>query len=77
MKQGTSQPDEASSRPPLAPSSDPGVIDRGTLQLLEAWRDQDATDKPDEVSAAEQELAEFKRAMNESRAHAGEPPLYP
>ncbi len=43
-------------------------------ELLQSWIDEDATDDPDEIRVAEQELAEFKRAMNENRA--GERPLY-
>jgi hypothetical protein len=57
------------------PSSD--FIDRATLELLEAWRLQDATDDPEQVRAAEQELTEFKKSMNENRTLAGEPLLYP
>jgi hypothetical protein len=54
-----------------------GSIDTASLKLLASWRLQDATDDPEEVRAAEQELAEFKKAMNDARAAAGEPPLYP
>ena len=57
------------------PSSD--SIDRATLELLEAWRLQDATDDLEQLRAAERELSEFKKAMNESRTLAGEPLLYP
>jgi hypothetical protein len=56
-------------------SSDP--IDRATLELLEAWRLQDATHDPEQVRAAEQELTEFKKSMNENRTLAGERLLYP
>jgi hypothetical protein len=77
MKHETRTPDEATSRPPFAPPSAPGVIDTATLKLLEGWRLQDATDSREEISAAEQELTEFKRAMNENRTSAGEPLLYP
>ncbi len=77
MKQGTSQPNEASSTPPLVPPPATDAIDHATLQLLDDWRHQDATDNPDEIRAAELELGEFKQAMNENRIRAGEPPLYP
>jgi hypothetical protein len=77
MKHETRMSDEATSRPPFAPPSAPGVIDTATLKLLEGWRLQDATDSPEEISAAEHELTEFKRAMNENRTSAGEPLLYP
>jgi hypothetical protein len=52
-------------------------LDTSTLELLANWRRQDATDDPAELRAAEQELAEFKKAMNESRTASGEPVLYP
>ena len=76
MKQ-TRRPDQATSAPPFGPPSGSGVIDTATLDLLKAWRLQDATDSPEEIRAAESELAEFKRAMNETRASAGEPILFP
>jgi hypothetical protein len=56
--------------PPQAPS---GSVDTATLELLASWRQQDATTDPEQVRAAERELAEFKKAMNESRAGAGKP----
>jgi hypothetical protein len=52
-------------------------IDTATLELLASWRRQDATDDAEKICAAEQELAEFKQAMNDARAHIGEPLLYP
>ena len=54
-----------------------GSVDTATLELLEAWRLQDATDDLEQLRAAEHELTEFKKAMNESRTLAGEPLLYP
>lgn len=50
---------------PLAQLSNDDPVDTATLELLASWRLQDATDNPDELRAAEQELAEFKRAMND------------
>ena len=76
MRRETGLPFEANPPPPLAPVSDQGAVDTATLELLAAWRIQDATDNPDELRSAERELAEFKNAMNESRALAGEPLLY-
>jgi hypothetical protein len=49
------------------------AIDHATLELLAAWRREDATQNPEELRAAEQELAEFKRTMNENRASSGQP----
>ncbi len=45
--------------------------------LLRSWREEDATDDPEEIKAAEEELAEFKRAMNANRAATGERLLFP
>lgn len=68
---------EATPTPPGAHLPASGSVDSATLDLLEAWRLQDATDDPEALRAAEQELSEFKKTMNESRALAGEPLLYP
>jgi len=63
--------------PTLPQSSAPGSIDTATLELLASWRAQDATDHPEDLRAAEQELADFKKAMNDNRTSSGEPRLYP
>jgi hypothetical protein len=63
--------------PPRPQVSGNGAIDTATLELLASWRMQDATADPEQIRAAEQELAEFKRALNESRTVAGEPVLFP
>jgi hypothetical protein len=47
----------------------------GALALLRAWHAEDATDDPEEIRKAEEELAAFKKAINENRA--GERPIYP
>jgi hypothetical protein len=65
---------------PLAQMPPPlgaGSIDTATLELLAGWRLQDATDDPEKTRAAERELAEFKRAMNDMRFAIGAPPVYP
>lgn len=57
-------------QPPLS------AIDTATLELLTSWRAQDATDNPEELRAAELELAAFQKAMDDNRTRAGEPPLF-
>jgi len=52
-------------------------IDTATLELFAKWRAEDATDDPEELRAAEEELAEFKKAMNENRAATGARLLFP
>jgi len=68
---------EANSTLPGAHLPSNALIDTVTLDLLTQWRCEDATDDPEKIRAAEQELAEFKRAMNENRTLSGEPPLFP
>jgi hypothetical protein len=68
---------ETSPTPPLAQRSNNNPIDTATLELFAKWRAEDATDDPEELRKAVQELAEFKKAMNRNRAQAGEPILYP
>lgn len=51
-------------------------VDTATPELLANWRVQDATDQPEELHAAELELANFKKALDENRTGVGEPPLY-
>jgi hypothetical protein len=63
--------------PQIVHRSDNGSLDTATLELLASWRLQDATEDPEEIRGAKQELTEFKGAMNENRAFAGERPLYP
>jgi hypothetical protein len=77
MKHQTTSPDEATPAPPnmLPPAN--GSIDNATLELLASWQVEDATKNAEDLQAAEKELAEFKRAMNENRIASGEPVLYP
>jgi hypothetical protein len=61
----------------FAQSSNGDTVDSVTLDLLAEWRRQDATDNRQDIRAAEQDVTEFKKAMNKSRALAGQPPVYP
>ena len=63
--------------PLVGQPSDNGSVDTATLELLRSWRLQDATDNAEEVRAAEEEIAAFKKAMNENRIAAGESLLHP
>ncbi len=76
MKSPTS-PIETSSAPPIANPAANGSVDSATLELLASWRRQDFTTDPEQIRAAEEDLAEFKKAMNESRSATGEPVVYP
>jgi hypothetical protein len=77
MKKQTTSPDEKNQAQPIVTPSANGSIDNATLKLLASWRIEDATKNPEDIQAAERELAEFKKAMNENRAYSGEPVLYP
>jgi hypothetical protein len=54
-----------------------GTGDDTTSALLQSWIDQDATDDPEEIRKAEEELREFQRNMNAPRKEAGERLLFP
>jgi hypothetical protein len=60
----------------MPPQAAPGIIDTATLELLAKWKAEDATTDPAAISAAEREVAEFKKSMNQSRAESGEPPVF-
>ncbi len=62
---------------PTSPTSTNGSIDTATLELLASWRLEDSKPTPEQIGEAEEELREFKRAMNENRTSAGQPILYP
>ena len=71
------QPATSQTGPPTPPQVQSGSVDTETLELITSWRQQDATADPQQDRAAERELAGFKKAMNENRALAGEPVLFP
>lgn len=48
-----------------------------TMALMKSWLEEDATDDPDEIRQAEEELREFKRNMNLPRKETGARLLYP
>lgn len=62
------------SQPPPKESGN-GCIDTATFELLANWRVQDATTDPEQIRAAEQALADFKKA-NGNRIVTGEPVLF-
>jgi hypothetical protein len=62
-------------QPPLPPVG--GSVDTATLELLASWKAQDATTDPELIRAADEEVAEFMKAMNKNRAATGERLLFP
>jgi hypothetical protein len=65
------QPASALPPPPV------GSIDIATLELLAVWKAEDATTDPEKLREADEEVAEFKKAMNENRAATGARLLFP
>jgi len=59
-----------------SPTSTNGSIDTATLEILASWRLEDSKPTPEQIRAAEEELREFKRAMNENRTTVGQPILF-
>ena len=53
------------------------AIDTATLELLAAWKAEDTTSDPERLREADEEIAEFKKAMNENRAAVGARLLFP
>jgi hypothetical protein len=65
---------EPASAPPPRPM---GSVDTATLELLADWKAKDATTDPEKLREADEEVAEFKKAMNENRAAVGARLLFP
>ena len=72
MKQPT--PSQSTPIPPLGPTAS---VDTATIELLAAWRREDATTDSELIRAADQELADFKKTLNENRSAAAERKLFP
>jgi len=60
--------------PRLVPENEVSGRNAAAIMLLRSWRNEDATDNPDEIRQAEEELAEFKRNINTNRAESGDHP---
>ncbi len=52
-------------------------VDTATLELLASWKAQDASTDPEQIRAAEEEVTEFIKAMNENRVATDERLLFP
>jgi hypothetical protein len=58
----------------LPPAQDENAA---SMALLQSWLAEEATDDPDEMRQAQEELDAFKRAINAEREQAGARRLYP
>ena len=61
--------------PPLPLSG--GSVDTATLELLAAWKAEDATTDLEKLREADEEITEFKKSMNANRAATGARLLFP
>ena len=71
-----SQPGPAAPLPGNGSRSAARSVDTTTLELLRSWQQADDTSDPAQLRSAEEELAEFKKAVNDARASSGETLLY-
>ena len=69
--------DPTTPKPLAPPVSAHRTIDTATLELLAAWKAEDATTDPEKLREADAEVAEFKQAMNANRAATGARLLFP
>ena len=53
----------------------PAPDNSGTIALLQQWAREDATDDPAAIAKAEEELVEFKSALNANRP--SDKPVFP
>jgi hypothetical protein len=67
---GTLQPDKCV-------QTDETAENAASIVLLQSWLEEDATDDPDEIRQAQQELDDFKRAINAERQRVGARRVYP
>lgn len=62
----------------LLPIENEGTLrNASSIALLRSWLTEEATDDPDEIRQAQEELDEFKRNINANRAATGERLIYP
>lgn len=62
---------------PTKPAPAISAKNAAAIAMLQAWREEDATDDPEEIRKAEEELEELKRNLNANRAAAGERLVFP
>jgi hypothetical protein len=61
----------------VSPLPTMGSVDTATLELLAAWKAEEATTDPEKLHAADELIAEFKKSMNENRVATGARLLFP
>ena len=65
--------------PPLPTASAPAIDEENAaaIALLQSWMKEEATDDPEEIRQAEEDLNEFLQNLNKNRIESGERPLFP
>lgn len=61
----------------VAPAVPISAENQAAIALLDSWIAEDATDDPEELRRAEEELAEFKRQMNANRVASADTLVFP
>ena len=71
--------DRAAEHGPRAPevNAEEAEANAASIALLQSWLEEEATDDPEEIRKAQQELDDFKRAINAERDRAGARRVYP
>jgi hypothetical protein len=78
MRQTQSESSQSGSAAPVPSRATPyRPINTATLELLRHWQQKDATTDPVQLHAAEEDLAEFMKSVNDARTLSGEPAVYP
>jgi hypothetical protein len=62
---------------PVQPAPAISAKNAAAIAMLQAWREEDATEDPEELRKAEEELEELKRNLNANRAATGERLAFP
>jgi len=80
LERGVRQETQQSAQDPPPPRPGQREVDpenAASVALLQSWLEEDATDNPEEVRGAQEELEEFKRGINVERERAGARRIYP
>ncbi len=65
--------------PPVPAEAAPTISARSAAAIaqLQAWKEEDATDDPEELRQADADLKELLHNLNKNRIESGERPLFP
>jgi len=65
--------------PPVQSITPPAVDaeNAAAIAQIQAWKEEDATDDPEEIRKADDDLRELMYNLNKNRVESGERPLFP